>query len=152
MVRAPAAKATFVLRALQPADAAALQRLHDDISCSGGGTDGPARRQDAQQPPAGGEQRQRQQDGSHFDQKTEKGSADLYFHYYGGLAGQVLRCFFKWHLPQQWSVFTGATACMHACMHAHAHAHAPVRPLALAAACATVPRTHARSPLPAQAA
>ena len=86
MVRAPATKATFVLRALQPADAAALQRLHDDIARSSrSGADGAARRQDAQQP-AAGEQRQRQGGGSHFDQKTEKGSADLYFHYYGELA------------------------------------------------------------------
>ncbi len=87
MVRAPAAKATFVLRTLQPADAAALQRLHDDIarSSSGSSADGTARPQDAQQP-AAGEQRQRQGGGSHFDQKTEKGSADLYFHYYGEFA------------------------------------------------------------------
>ncbi|KAI7843757.1 hypothetical protein COHA_002655 [Chlorella ohadii] len=89
MVRAPAAKATFVLRTLQPADAAALQRLHDDIarSSSGSSADGTARPQDAQQP-AAGEQRQRQGGGSHFDQKTEKGSADLYFHYYGCLMHQ----------------------------------------------------------------
>lgn len=87
MVRAPAAKATFVLRALQPADAAALQRLHNDIArSSGSGAGDTARRQDAQQP-AAGEQRQ-QQNGSHFDQKTEKGSADLYFHYYGCLMHQ----------------------------------------------------------------
>lgn len=88
MVRAPAAKATFVLRALQPADAAALQRLHDNIARSSGSEAGDtARRQDAQQP-AAGEQRQ-QQNGSHFDQKTEKGSADLYFHYYGASAASA---------------------------------------------------------------
>jgi histone-arginine methyltransferase CARM1 len=53
------------------------------------------RRQNTHQPAAAGQQQQQQDgadgggaSGSHFDSKTDRGSADLYFHYYGCLQHQ----------------------------------------------------------------
>eukprot|EP00887_Chlorella_sp_A99_P004236 scaffold15.g4236.t1 len=67
---------TYVLEPGSEAAAAALRRLHAAVqgsSSSGGGRDGGGA--------AGNSQ-------SHFDTKTDKGSADLYFHYYGMLQHQ----------------------------------------------------------------
>ncbi|KAL4857666.1 putative histone-arginine methyltransferase [Chlorella vulgaris] len=106
MVRGPAGSAdgdaaqppTFVLRALDAQGVLALQRLHDAAAGSGtaaaAAAVGPQRPQDAQQPPAASQQQLpggaagALAVGGHFDSKTDKGSADLYFHYYGCLQHQ----------------------------------------------------------------
>ncbi|KAI3426336.1 hypothetical protein D9Q98_008709 [Chlorella vulgaris] len=109
MVRGPAGSAdgdapqpvTFVLRALDAQGVLALQRLHDAAAGSGtaaaaaaAAAAGPQRPQDAQQPPAASQQQLpggaagALAVGGHFDSKTDKGSADLYFHYYGCLQHQ----------------------------------------------------------------
>ena len=113
MVRGPpsggaAAPPTLVLRARDAQGAQALGELQGAAqaavaaaaaaavaaaAAAAGGVS--ARRQDTQQPAAAGQQQQH--DGadaaggggaSHFDSKTDRGSADLYFHYYGCLQHQ----------------------------------------------------------------
>jgi histone-arginine methyltransferase CARM1 len=97
MVRAAgkgAEPTTLVLRASNDASVAVLQELHELAAAQ--------RRQDAAQPPADGSRQDAanghaaagqpagggQGGGSHFDAKTDKGSAELYFHYYGCLQHQ----------------------------------------------------------------
>lgn len=78
MVRG-AGSSTLMLRAVDTSGSAALRALHDAVAAQQ-----PARPQDAAQPPANGVQQQQQQQpgggaagGSHFDSKTDKGSAEL---------------------------------------------------------------------------
>jgi histone-arginine methyltransferase CARM1 len=78
MVRSAPDGPTLVLRAPDAASAAALREVAAQAAAAAA-----VRPQDAAQPPVGG-----QQGSSHFDSKTDKGSADLYFHYYGCLQHQ----------------------------------------------------------------
>lgn len=96
LVRPAEGGSAFALRAQDEQGVGALREAADQAAAAAGAaTIGlPAglapRVQDAQQPPAA--QQQQGQDasdgGSHFDSKTDKGSADLYFHYYGCLQHQ----------------------------------------------------------------
>lgn len=80
-----------MLRAHNEQGRQALHEVADQASAAAGaGTAAAPRAQDAQQPAAALQQQARGPGwgGSHFDSKTDKGSADLYFHYYGCLQHQ----------------------------------------------------------------
>ena len=109
MVQGPAAGAgasgsgatTFLLRALD-AQGTELQAAAAAVAAAR------RRPQDAQQPQAATQQQQQGGGGgggSHFDAKTDRGSAELYFHYYSCLQ----------HQQNMLQVRRCVRACMHAC-------------------------------------
>ncbi|KAL4448328.1 hypothetical protein ABPG75_005547 [Micractinium tetrahymenae] len=99
MVRPPSGGSALALRAQDEQGRQALKEVADQAASAAAGAPNlpaaaaAARAQDAQQPAAAQQQQQQQQgpgsgSGNHFDSKTDKGSADLYFHYYGCLQHQ----------------------------------------------------------------
>ena len=92
----PSNGAALALRAQDEQGRQALREVADQAAAAAGaGATGlpaaaAARVQDAQQPAAAQQQPGQGPNGcgSHFDSKTDKGSADLYFHYYGCLQHQ----------------------------------------------------------------
>lgn len=91
LLRPPDSSTALMLRAHNEQGLQALHEVAGQASAAAGaGTAAAPRAQDAQQPAAALQQQARGPGwgGSHFDSKTDKGSADLYFHYYGCLQHQ----------------------------------------------------------------